>query len=576
MTRDYAVLGWQYAEDVVSGAIPNGRWAIKACERSLRDRARQASDSFPYTFDVAMGAKVCAFAEHLPHVKDSLSQASGDETRRKLAGTLIHLEDWQCWLLMQLFGWKHASGPRKGLRRFRHAYIEVGRGNAKSTLSSCIALYCLAADNDGGATVLSCATTRDQAAIVWGDSAAMARSPIARPMMDHLGVKVHAHSISVQKSNSSFVSLSSKATTLDGFSVSLAVIDECHAHKTRDLWDVVVTGCGKREQSLCLGITTAGTNRFGICYEQHTYLTKILDEVTESEDHFGCIWSADEGDDFRDIASWRKANPNFGISVDQSYLASEARKAEIMPAAQNNFRTKHLCQWVSSSSAWMDMDIWNRCADPSLKIEDFIGEEVFLGVDLASVSDIAAKVYLFSKLIDGEKHYFLFGKYYLSEAAVKDGRNSQYEGWQISGELTQTPGDVTDYDQIEDEIIADLKNYTVKELAFDSWQAQHMIQDLQALGVAAVEVRQGVKSLSAPMKQLERLARTGRLHHDGNHVLAWAASNVRAESDSNDNIKPTKDREENKIDPIVAAISALARAMLFENQEVFLDAHYVF
>jgi phage terminase large subunit-like protein len=552
MTRDYAAIAWQYAANVVSGEIPNGKWAIKACARSLRDRDNQNAIDFPFIFDEAKAVKVCTFIERLPHIKGIL------------AGKLIHLENWQVWVVSQIFGWIHANGYREGIRRFRRAYIEVGRGNAKSTLSSAIGLWMLTADGDGGAEVYSCATTQDQARIVFDTARAMARSPVAKKLMDHLGVEVLAHSIAVVESNSMFVPLAADSKSQDGLNISLCVIDELHAHKTRDLFDVIVTGCGKREQSLLFAITTAGTNRAGICFEQHLYLRKILDQVAEDESQFGCIWSGDEDDDFRDSKVWKKANPNFAISVDPSHLENEARKAGIMPAAQNNFRTKHICQWVSASSAWMDMTIWNRCGDDTLKLEDFDGRDCFLGLDLASVSDLAAKVYLFPEQIDGETHYTLFGTYYLSDAAIRDGRNSQYEGWEISGYLTSTEGDVTSYQRIEDDIKADLKRFKVIELAFDPHQAAQMIQNLQGEDITAVQISQTVMNLSAPTKELERLARTGRLHHDNNPVLAWAASNVVVRVDTNENVKPRKEREENKIDPIIATINALARAMLHQ------------
>lgn len=554
--KDYAAIGLQYARDVVSGKIPNGKIAIKACQRSLRDHERE---NFPFVFDEQKATKVCRFIEALPHVKG------------KHAGKTIKLEPWQIWAVSEIFGWIHASGFRQGLRRFRRVYIEVGRGNAKSTLSSALGLYMLSADGEGGAEVYAAATTRDQARIVFKDARIMALSPVCQKVTSKLGIQVHAHSITQERTNSMFTSLAADAKSQDGLNISLAIIDECHAHKTRDLWDVIETGCGKREQSIMLAITTAGTNKTGICYEQHTYLTKILDQVVDDESQWGCIWSADDDDDFRDHEVWRKANPNFGVSVDPSYLEGLARKVEVTPAAQNNFRTKHLCQWVSASSSWMDMDIWSKCGNPKLKLENYLDKECFIGLDLASVSDICAKVYLFPELRDDEMHYVLFGTYYLSEGAINDGRNSQYTGWQIEGHLTQHPGDIVDYGLIEDDLREDLTKFTVKEIGFDPYQSQSLAQSLQEDGATCVEVRPNVLNFSAPMKELERLARTGRLHHDGNPVLNWCASNVVCYTDAKDNIYPRKDVVENKIDAIVATITALARALTYVTVDMTID-----
>lgn len=556
---DYVAEGWNYAKEVVDRKIPNGQWAVKACERSLRDRANQNTPAFPYRFDEKKAEKVCKFIENLPHVKGIL------------AGKLIKLESWQCWLICQMFGWIHAGGVRDGLRRFRRAYVEVGRGNAKSTLSSGIALYMLTAD----AAQSNCfcfATTREQARLVWADARAMADSavPQTRMMMDTLGVETHAHAISVQRTNSSFVNVSAEARTLDGLNISFAVADELHAHPTRALWDVMVTGCGKRENSLLLAISTAGTDMAGICYENHEYLEKILDEVAEDESQFGCIWAADDDDPFELPGIWVKANPNLNISVDPSHLEGEARKAAVIPAAQNNFRTKHLCQWVSANSAFFDMTMFKAIGDTSLKLSDFVGKPCYIGLDLASVSDLAAKTYMFPERIGDEIHYTMFSTSYLSEATIKSGKNSQYQGWAITGELIETPGNVTDLNRIQDDLKDDLQTFKVLEIAFDPFQGRQMILNMQALGYEnVIELPSNTMSFSEPMKELDRAMRTGRLKHNGNKVLIWTASNVVCHMNAKDDIYPRKanDNPDNKIDPIVAAIMALARAMFHEADE---------
>lgn len=549
--RDCAAIGWDYAERVANGEIPNGTWAVKAAQRALDDR--QHLDRF--RFDPVKANRVTAFIERLTH------------TKGKLGGKLIKLEPWQCFVLSQAFGWLHDGGDRDGLRRFRTVHLEVGRGNGKSCLSSGVCLYMLAADGEMGAEVYASATSAAQSRIVFNDAVAMVRAAASKKLMDVLGVEAHANTITVQKRNSKFAPTSSEYSTMDGFNIHLSVIDELHAMPDRGLYDVIVTGAGKRPQSMIWSITTAGSDRTGICYEQRTYLTKILDHVTADETMFGCIWCANPDDDWLDERSWIKANPNYNVSVEGSYIASLAKKAEVMPAAQANFRVKHLCQWVSASNAWMDMGKWFACTDDTLKLEQFEGRDVFIGTDLASVSDLSAKVYIFPATVNGEQHYTIFGAYYLSEAAIADGRNSQYKGWEIDGHLTSTPGDATDYGQIEAELENDLTRFKVKEIAFDPYQAQQMMQNLQAKGANVVEVRPNVLNFSAPMKHLEMLTRTKRLHHDGNPVLCWAASNVVCYTDAKDNIYPRKEREEAKIDPIVATIMALARAMLEQQKD---------
>jgi phage terminase large subunit-like protein len=201
---------------------------------------------------------LCAFVERLPHVKGPL------------AGQPILLEPWQVFILTTVFGWVKPDGKR----RFRRAYIEVPRGSGKSALSSAVALYMLAADGEGGAEVYSLATTRDQARIVFGDAQAMARRSAG--FRTRFGVGVGAHNIHVLANGSKFEALSAEGSTLDGLNIHFGCIDELHAHKTRTVYDVVETGTGKRDNSLLWVITTAGSNRSGICYEVRTFVTRLL------------------------------------------------------------------------------------------------------------------------------------------------------------------------------------------------------------------------------------------------------------------------------------------------------------
>ena len=545
---DWTALGWRYARAVATGEIPACQWTKKAVQRSLDDL-----ETLPgFRFDPDKANKVCRFIELLCHVKG------------KLGGKQIRLESWQAWTICQAFGWVHDGGERDGLRRFRTVYIEVPRGNGKSCLSSAVALYLLCADGEMGAEVYSSATSAEQARIVFRDAQAMARASASQKLMATLGVQINAHTITVEAKNSTFRATSAEYSTMDGFNIHGAIVDELHAHPDRGLWDVLVTGAGKRPQSIIWAITTAGSDRAGICYEQRTYLTKILDRLADDPTMFGCIWCADDDDDWQLESTWAKANPNWHVSVEPSYIGALATKAKTMPAAQNTFKTKHLCQWVSSDAAWMDMLAFDRCRDEILDIEDFKEDPCIIGLDLATKTDIAAKIQLFTKHVDGKTHYYSFGQYYLPETAIKDGRNSQYPGWQIMGLLIETPGDVTDLDQIENDLKADAKNFDVREIAFDPWQAAQLVQHMMADGAPMIEVRQNVANLSEPMKELEALVKSGRFHHN-DPVLSWMVSNVVCHTDAKDNIFPRKERPENKIDGAVALIIALARALLMED-----------
>ena len=545
--RDYDQIAEQYCNDVISGKILACEYVKLACERQVKDLNRQRG--FPYMYDVSRGAKVCAFVELLPHIKGAL------------AGQPIKLEPWQVFIIMTVFSWVKEDGSR----RFRRVYIEVPRGNGKSALSSAIGLYMLTADNEGGAEVYSFATTRDQAKIVFGDAQQMARKSTG--LRNHFGVDVNAHNIFVSKTASKFEALSAEGSTLDGLNTHFACIDELHAHKTRAVYDVVETSIGKRLQSLLWVITTAGSNRTGICYEVRGFVTKVLKGNTVDESQFGIIYGLDKDDDWATEDALIKANPNWGVSVMPEVLSSLQSKAMSMASAANNFRTKHLNEWVNADVSWMDMRAWEACADTTLNIDDFEGKPCYMALDLASKVDIAAKMMLFEK----NGHYYAFGDYYLPKETVERAENSQYSGWESLGLLTVTEGSIIDFQVIEDKILHDCKRFDVIEVPYDPFQATQLSMRLLNQGVNMVEVRPTVLNFSEPMKQLEALVLSGKFHHNGCPILEWMVSNIVCHVDAKDNIYPRKERPENKIDGVVALIMALNRAIANSNDDGSLD-----
>ncbi len=541
MSRDYLAIADQYCRDVIAGKILANKYVKGACKRQIGDLKRWKKKSSPYQFDRERATKACQFIELLPHIKGPL------------ANQPIELAPWQVFILTSIFGWIGKNGKR----RFRRCYIEVPRGNGKSALSSGVGLYMLCADGEGGAEVYSLATTRDQARIVFGDAQQMARK--CPGLRSHFGVDVLSHNINVLRTASKFEALSAEGSTLDGLNIHFGCIDELHAHKTRAVYDVVETGTGKRDQSLLWVITTAGSNRSGICYEARTFVTKLLDGIFEDESQFGIIYGLDEGDDWTTEEALIKANPNWGVSVRPEVVLPLQQKAMQLPSATNNFKTKHLNEWVNADVAWMDMRAWDLCSHPELSIEDFAGKPCYIGLDLASKTDIAALMILFPTE-DGK--FAAFGKYYLPEDTIFDGRNSQYPGWQQVGRILATPGSVIDYEYIENDLIDLCSRFEVKEIPYDPWQATQLATRMLEKGLPMVEMRASVANFSEPMKNLEALTLQSKLLHDGDPVLTWMVSNVVAHLDAKDNIYPRKERPENKIDGVVALIMALNRAQI--------------
>lgn len=541
---DYVAIAKEYMRGVLDGSVPACSFVKQAVQRQLNDLRRWGAEGGDYYFDEKEASRPCWFIENLTH------------TKGELAGRAIHLEPWQCFLLTTLFGWKAKAGNR----RFRSAYVEVGRGNGKSTLLSGIGLFCLCADHEPGAEVYSFATTREQAKIVFGDAQTMARGN--RALQEAYGLEVTAHALYVPATNSTFQAKSAEGSTLDGLNTHLAIIDELHAHKKRDVFDVVETSLGKRRNSLMVSITTAGVDRTGICYEQRTLVTKILSGSLQDESYFGVIYTLDPDDDWKSDEALAKANPNWGVSVRPEVIRALQAKAIATPSAENNFKTKHLDVWCNADVGWMDMKAWDACADESLDESDFDGEPCWLGLDLASTSDMTAKVKIFQRKIDGSSHYYLFGDYWLPRTAIERGVNSQYQGWEYLGYLHVCEGPVTDFAEIRDSILEDCGRYSVQSVAYDPFQAVQLSKELSDDGVPMVLCKQTVANLSDPMKQFQALVLDHRLHFNGDPVLTWMVSNVVCHVDVKENIYPRKDAPENKIDGVVAGIMALSRALL--------------
>ena len=537
----YSDRAHEYARAVVSGAIPACKFVIQACQRQIDDLANPPAG---YRFSEEHAARVCRFVELCPHIKGIKAKA----------GELIKLEPWQVFILTTVFGWVDADGNR----RFRRVYIEIPRGNGKSALSSTIGLYMLAMDGEAGSEVYSAATTRDQARIVFRDAQAMARKMEA--FRKRFSVEVTAQAIVQMKSNSSFKALSAEGHTLDGLNIHLAVVDELHAHKTPEVWDVLESGAGKRPQSLIWAITTAGFNKYGVCYQVRDYAVKVLSgDVTgiAADAQFAIVYTIDEGDDPYTEESLRKANPNFGVSVDPDFVRQNAAKAKQVVKDRVNFLTKHLNIWVDANSALFDTEWWRKCEDRALDEADFAADECVMGLDLASKIDIAARVNVYRRLSGGKAHYYVFPRFYLPRVAIEEDRHPMYRGWEMQGDIYATPGETTDFGIIEDEIKADGPGLNLQAIATDPWQAQQMIQSLKKDGMPAEEYRQTVANMSEATKTLDALMREGRIHHPGNAVLNWMIGNVVGHYDAKENVYPRKEMPQNKIDGAIALIMAL-------------------
>lgn len=546
---DHVELAHGYVRGVLSGEIPACKWVRLAVQKQANELARESSPDWPWVFDPVRAARVCQFIELLPHIKGKWARD------RKL----IELRPWQCFILTTIFGWVHKD---TGLRRFRDVYLEIPRKNAKSTLSSGVALYMLTADGEEGAEIYSAATTKDQARIVFDDAKAMAER--SHGLRD-LGLAILQHALTVRDTASSFKPLAAEGSTLDGLNVHFGVLDELHAHKTRGVYDVIDTARGAREQSLLWNITTAGSDLSGICYERRTYLTKLLDGVIEDHSTFGIIYTIDDGDNPFVESSWAKANPNWLASVLRDDMEAASRNAENSESSRNNFFTKRLNVWVNGESAWMDMVAWNKCADTTMHLPDFAGEKCWMGLDLAQKKDFAALCLVFER----KSVWHVVTRLYLNELAVQESGNAHLSGWARSGHVVVTDGDITDFDVLADDMRSYCRQFDVQEIAFDPALSMYFAGKLIEEGLPLVEITQRAMFFTPPLIQVENLVLEKKLKFDGNPVMTWMVSNLVVKvSKFNELRSPTKERPENKIDGPMAMLMALGRALAVQDNVI--------
>ena len=533
-----------YTKGVLSGRIPAGKLVRRAVARHVRDK--RSGKTRGLRFDSKRAALACDFFGLLCHSKG------------EWAGQPFVLEPWQAFIVWCLFGWVRRED---NLRRFRLALVEVARKNGKSTFAAGLGLFLLVLDDEPGAEIYTGATKREQAIIIHSEATRMVQASAALRKR----VQVYRNNLSVPATNSKYEPLGADRNTDDGLNVHGAIIDELHAHKTRDLWDVLETATGSRRQPLQIAVTTAGAGneKTGICWEQHDYCCKILDPANPLTDdsYFAFIAAIDEEDDWTDESCWAKANPNLGVSVKLDDLQRKAEKAKEIPAAENNFRRKHLNQWTESVAAWLPEGLWASCSTPVDKAA-LQGRPCYAALDLATTRDCCALARIFPA-DDGTYDLLVWCWCPRARATERQkSRRGAYLTWAKQGYIELSDGSSTDYRLIRKRLNQLAKQFRIKEVAFDPFNASHLVMELENEdGFEMVEFRQGMLSMSPPTKELERLLLDKKIRHGGNPILAWMASNAATKTDPAENVKLDKEKSGDKIDGVIASIMALGRAM---------------
>ncbi|MDO9304622.1 MAG: terminase large subunit [Sulfuricurvum sp.] len=489
----------------------------------------------------------------------------------ELAGQKIVLEDWQRRALTICFGWQRKrlgadgkpmlrDGKPLWVRRFNTALWYLARKNGKSILASGVALAESILTVEKGNQIVTFATKRDQAKIVWSGCEKMIG--YNKDLRDNASVAYST--ITVNKTDTTIRPLGRDSKTEDGLNIGFGVGDEIHAHPDRSLIEVVQSSQGARVQPMMFYITTAGFNLASPGYDEYEYAKKVMDGVIEDDGYFAFIAELDKDDDPFDESVWYKANPNLGISKTYDHMRNMANSAKERPSALNNFLVKELNRWVNAVENFIPFAKWKECAAPDTDVSEAYG--ILLGVDLSRTDDFTAKAKTYL-LPNGKKH--IKTHFYIPADTVKERERelrAPLTTWILQGFITATPGNTIDLEYIERDIINDIEQYGVNEICYDPYRAATLVSNIEKnTGFeGCVQIRQGFLTISEPTSNFKDDIKKGTVTHDGNPVMNWMVSNLTVLTDASGNIKPDKSHQTRKIDGCAAVINTYARSITFE------------
>ncbi len=517
-----------YARDVRAGRVVAGLLVRQACRRHLDDLRHARGRGLVWRGDRADFALGVFGFLRLP------------------TGQPFQLHPAEQFIVGSVFGWYRADGSR----RFRTAYVEMGKGNGKTPMAAGIGL--IGTLERMAAEVYTAGVTRDQANYLLNDARQMIEASPALLRRFDIG----AHNLAILSTGSYLRPVSSEARSLDQKRVHMALIDEIHEHRTALVVEKMRAGTKGDDTALIFEITNSGYDRHSVCWQHHEYSRQILAGVVDNDSWFAYIAALDEGDDWTDEAVWPKANPLLDVTVTRRYLREQVQEALDMPAKAALVQRLNFCIWTEASVGAIEMARWDAgSAEPEI----VPGMTLYGGLDLASTTDLTALLLLRE---DETGVLDVLARFWCPAEgiAIRSRRDHvPYELWVRDGSITATEGNVTDYDVVRTEIRDLAETYDIREIGYDRWNATQLVTQLTEDGATMVPVGQGYASLSAPTKEwLARIA-SSKVRHGGNPVLRWMAANLVVEQDPAGNLKPSKARSSEKIDGQVAGIMALCR-----------------
>lgn len=475
----------------------------------------------------------------------------------ELGGKPFFLERWEQAIVGNAFGWKRPDGSR----RFRQVFIAIPRKNGKTPLAAGFGLRLFAGEVEPGAELISVASTRDQAKLVWD----WARGMVRRCPELNERIQIFQHSMVLHDDPlSNYKPVAADSASAHGWNLHGAVIDELHTLPKRDLVDVIETSTAARREPMIVYITTAGWDRHSICWEKWQYALQVRSGEISDPEFLPIVYQTRKDEDWTSEKIWRKANPNLGISVKLDYMRSKCEKAKSSPAFENTFRQLHLNQWTEQAVRFFPMELWDN--QPNRRdLEELETKECYGGLDLAEKRDLAGLTLVFP---DREGGFDVRAWAWLPEETAREREKNDhvpYREWAAKGMVKLTPGDIIDFECVKYDILELYKRYRLLEIGFDRRFATQLTTQLRdGHGIACVEIPQTFAHLSEPMKLSLELLKAGKLRHGNNRLLRWQASNTAVVTDRQNEgmVRPAKARSNGRIDNITGLIMALSRAIV--------------
>ena len=510
----------QYVDDILTGRIKSCEAIYLACKRYKAFMNR--SDMYFDEEDVQRKIRVVARLKHSTGIHN---------------GKSFILLPWQQWCIASIFGFKWKS---TGYRVTKNAFIMISRKSGKTATAAAIGILCAIADNEPGAEIDLVANSRHQAKIAFKQSSNFCESVDRNKKI----FKRYRDTINIPKTKSIIQVLSSDAMGNDGYNASCFILDEFHASRSWDLYNVLKSSQGMRSQPLSIIITSAGFLLNGYpCYEHRLTCMDILKGNKVDDTQFSAIYELDEDDDWLDESNWIKCAPSLGQTVQIDYLRDQVQSVKNNPSLETGVKTKNFNIFCQSKNVWIPekylKDVWHK-----VDVDNFIDEDCYMGVDLSSVSDITASAIMFppnpERAIYPDKYVFKPYVYLPVDNLAENTNEELYRLWYRQGFLDCTPGNVVDYDQIlKDQIEIYNKTY-LQNVAYDEWNASSWAADAYAEGLPIKGYSQTVGNFNKPTKTFEMLVRSGKVIIDYNPLVRWCFNNVEIKTDINGNTKPIK------------------------------------